>query len=90
MKIKSIMFFCLLLYANIKNLFKKCTCISIKTKHSNDNHSIDNKKMKDPKYRQPTGLSFKYSQNKLGVIHEDIEYATINDNYEIKQYIFYS
>lgn len=80
MKMKSLFVFCFLFLFTIKNIFKKCLCISTRTKHSD----------KDTKYQLPTGLSFKHPQNKLGVIYEDIEYVSISDNTGIKQYIFYS
>jgi hypothetical protein len=75
---------------NIEDVLKKCLCISIKTKHSQDNPVVNKKKITDIKHRHPTGLSFKYPQNQLEVIYEETEYESENDNSDIKQYIFYS
>ncbi len=94
MKLRPIMFLCLLLCLSIKNIFKKCLCISTETKNDSDNtnYSIHNRKI-NISYYDSNALSFKNKPNNLGVIYEDIEYVCwLNDNVSDKnhQYIFYS
>jgi hypothetical protein len=72
-------FFCLLFCLDIKNILKKCFCISIKTKNT------------DIHYQDSNSLSLRNKFCKLGVIYEDIEYVSIlNYNDASNQYIFYS
>lgn len=57
--------------SNLKDLFIKCLCISVGTKHS-DTSTTNNIRNKD------TTLSFK-TDSKLGIIYEDIEYNNLRD-----------
>lgn len=70
---KGIMFVFILLCLNVKFFVNKCACISIKTKYS-DTISILNNKV-----NIPTELSSKHNHKTLGIIYEDIEYASINN-----------
>lgn len=92
MKLRPIMFLCLLLCLSIKNIFKKCLCISTETKNDSDdtNYNIHKRKT-NISYYDSNALSFKNKPNNLEVIYEDIEHKSwLSDNEKNNQYIFYS
>ena len=75
-------FFCLLLCFNIKHFFMKCLCSSSKPQQFSSNYIIYNNEKADMLYqysKKSKKLSFRNKPNKLGVIYEDIEYASIHD-----------